>query len=33
MWRVRMPTRDRIHSSVVSTMAARSSLVSTFAGW
>lgn len=33
MWRVLMPTRDRIHSSLVSTMAARSSLVITFAGW
>src|SRR5579859_1548822 len=28
-----MPTRLRIHSSLVSTVAARSSLVSTFAGW
>lgn len=33
MWRVRMPTRDLIHSSLVSTRAARSSLVRTFAGW
>lgn len=31
-WRVRMPTRLRIHSSLVSTMPARSSLVSTLAG-
>ena len=33
MWRVRMPTRLLIHSSLVSTMARRSSLVSTLAGW
>lgn len=32
MWRVRMPTRDVIHSSLVSTMPASSSLVSTLAG-
>ncbi|GAA3114157.1 hypothetical protein GCM10020001_036710 [Nonomuraea salmonea] len=32
-WRVRMPTRLVIHSSLVSTMAARSSFVSIFVGW
>lgn len=32
-WRVRMPTRLRIHSSLVSTMPARSSLVRILAGW
>ncbi len=32
-WRVLMPTRLVIHSSLVSTIAARSSLVSTLAGW
>lgn len=32
-WRVLIPTRLVIHSSLVSTMAARSSLVSTLAGW
>jgi hypothetical protein len=31
--RSRMPTRLRIHSSLVSTIVARSWLVSTFAGW
>ena len=31
--RVRMPTRLLIHSSLVSTSSARSSLVSTLAGW
>ena len=31
--RLTMPTRLRIHSSLVSTRAARSSLVTTFAGW
>ncbi|CAM5471581.1 hypothetical protein SALBM311S_09632 [Streptomyces alboniger] len=33
MRRVRIPTRLLIHSSLVSTMPARSSLVSTLAGW
>lgn len=33
MWRVLMPTRERIHASLVSTIASRSSLVSTLAGW
>ncbi len=33
MWRVRMPTLLRIHSSLVSTILARSSLVSTLVGW
>jgi hypothetical protein len=33
MWRVRIPTRLLIHSSLVSTSFARSSLVSTLAGW
>ena len=31
--RLAMPTRLRIHSSVVSTVAASSSLVTTLAGW
>ena len=31
--RLAMPTRSRIHSSLVSTMPARSSLVTTRAGW
>ena len=31
--RLAMPTRLRIHSSLVSIRAARSSLVTTFAGW
>ena len=31
--RVAMPTRSRIHSSLVSTIWARSSLVSTRDGW
>ncbi len=33
MRRVAMPTRSRIHSSLVSTICARSSLVSTRDGW
>jgi hypothetical protein len=32
MWRVSMPTRLRIHSSLVSKIFSRSALVSTFVG-
>ncbi len=32
IWRLRMPVRSRIHSSLVSTMAVRSWFVSTFSG-
>jgi hypothetical protein len=32
MWRWRMPVRDAIHSSLVSTSFSRSALVSTFSG-